>query len=60
MPAPKGNSYAAKSPGEAATSFLYCRVTPAAKARWVRAARRANQTLSEWVIHALDNHAASR
>ena len=47
MPAPAQNQNAALPPGEAATSFLYIRCTPAEKAAWVRAAK--GQPLSAWV-----------
>lgn len=51
MPAPKNNRHAAKPEGEAATSVLHIRVTPAEKAAYVKAAK--GGKLSEWVRQAL-------
>jgi len=54
MSAPKNNQNAAKPEDEKATSFLYIRVSPREKSRWVRAARLAGKNLSEWVLEKLN------
>jgi hypothetical protein len=52
--APKG-SQNAKKYDELATSFLHIRVTPADKAKWVKAAT-GNGGLSSWVIETLNKN----
>lgn len=66
MSAPKGNQFAAKPEGEAATSNLHIRCTPADKGSWVRAAQarairdpNAGDKLAEWVTDILNAAAAA-
>jgi len=52
MPAPLKNQNAAKDEDDKATSFLYIRCPPKAKAAWVRKAGK--HGLSAWVIETLN------
>jgi hypothetical protein len=49
MPAPKNNRNATKKEAEKASTWVQVRCTEAEKEAWKRRAKKARQTLSEWV-----------
>lgn len=58
MPAPSNNQNAVKGEAQKASSFLYIRCHPKAKAAWVRKAGR--KGLSAWTVETLNREAGLR
>lgn len=57
MPFEPNNKAAGKPRDERASSFLYVRVRPEEKGRWIQAARSAGVKLAEWVKTTLNGKA---